>query len=193
MADVIVERIWDRAHTGEELQTIYRNAGWCFQAHGVRSRVHILASDGLRGCCLLDAPDAEAVRMARRSFGVGDPERLWAATIHGPVRDVPGLFRRVARIGADAVAVLVERSFADPARIEDVWSSERQDAGCLDRGLDWGLDRDGVELLMRFVSRDRTRMLCLCEAPDMAAVERANTAMGLPFDRAWTASVHFDD
>ena len=184
MADVIVERIWDRAHTGEELQTIYRNAGWCFQAHGVRSLVHILASDGLRGCCLLDAPDAEAVRMARRSFGVGDPERLWAATIHGPMRDVPGLSRRVARIGAGTVAVLVERSFSDPAGIEDVWSVERRDAGCLEQG--------GVELLMRFVARDRTRMLCLCQAPNVAAVEHANTVMGLPFDRAWTASVHFD-
>lgn len=184
MTDVIVERIWDRTHTGEELQAIYRNAGWCFEAHGVRSLVHILAADGLRGCCLLDAPDAEAVRIARRRLGVGDPERLWAATTHGPVRDAPGLSRRVAEIGDGALTVLVERSFGDPVRLEGVAAAERRGAGCL--------DRNGVELLIRFVSTDRRRMLCLCKAPGVAAVVRANAAMGLPFDRAWSASVHFD-
>lgn len=184
MSVVIVERVWTRAYTGEELQTIYRNADWCFRVHGVRSRVHILASDGLHACCLMDAPDAEAVRTARRNLGVPEPERLWAARVHGPIRDVPGLSRRMAETGDDA-AVLVERSFTGPVRLDDVWSAEKSGAG--------SLRRNGVELLMRMVSHDGRRMLCLCKAPDAAAVGRANTEIGLPFDRAWTASVHFDE
>lgn len=185
MSVVIVERIWERKHTGEELLAIYRNASWCFRAHGVRSRAHILATDGLRGCCVLEAPDTEAVRTARRNLGVADPERLWAATVHGPVRTVRDLSRRTADTGPDAVLVLVERSFGDPIPHDDA------------RGIDeWGLGglgRDRIELLMRFLARDRRRMVCLFEAPDVDSVGRANTAMGLPFDRAWAATAHFDD
>lgn len=184
MSVVIVERIWDQKHTGEELLAIYRGTSWCFRAHGVRSRVHILAEDGLRGWCLLDAPDAEAVRTTRRHLGVPEAERLWPATVLGPVRDVPGLSRRIAEIGDGAATVLVERSFAAPVRLDDLGEVERRGVGCL--------DRNGVALLMRLVSQDGRRMLCLCEAPDAAAVHSANAELGLPFDQAWNATIHFD-
>ncbi|HYG86026.1 MAG TPA: nickel-binding protein [Azospirillum sp.] len=185
MSVVIVERVWDRRHTGEELLAIYRNTSWCFQAHGVRSRVHVLATDGFRGCCMLDAPDAEAVRTARRNLGVPEPERLWPATVHGPVRTAHDLSRRTADIRPGAVLVLVERSFDDPFSLDEVrWIEQR--------GLEF-LDRSGVELLIRFLARDQRRMVCLFEAPDEDSVRRASTEVGLPFDRTWTATVHFDD
>ncbi|HEY0833240.1 MAG TPA: nickel-binding protein [Azospirillum sp.] len=183
MSVVIVERIWERRHTGEELLTIYRNTSWCFGAHGVRSRVHILATDGFRGCCMLDAPDVEAVRMARRSLGVSDPERLWAATVHGPLRTVDDLSRRAAVTAPGAALVLVERSFGEPVRLGEGESE----------GGPVCQDRNGVELLTCFFSFDRRRMVCLFQAADVDSVCRASTRMGLPFDRAWAATVHFDD
>ncbi|HYH17918.1 MAG TPA: nickel-binding protein [Azospirillum sp.] len=179
MSVVIVERIWERRHTGEELLAIYRNTSWCFRAHGVRPRVHILATDGFRGCCMLDAPDVEAVRTARRSLGVSDPERLWAATVHGPLRTVDDLSRCVP----GATLVLVERSFGDPAYLEE----DESENGPVCQ------TRKGVELLTCFFSFDRRRMVCLFQAADVNSVCRASTEMGLPFDRAWAATVHFDN
>jgi len=183
MSVVIVERVWERAYTADELLTIYRDTGWCFGAHGVRPLVHILAANGMRGCCLMEAPDAEAVRTARWSLGVRDPEHLWSATLHGPCRTVADLRRRAIDVGATAMLVLVECSFAAPAEPDVV-----------DAAVAAELSRRGAAVLTRLVSRDRRRMLCLVAAPDVdSVVDWATGGAGLPVDRAWAASVHFDD
>ncbi len=73
--------------------------------------------------------------------------------------------------------VLVERSFDGPVAFEDIQALE-------DRGA-WCLDAHGVAFVRTWFSTDRTRMLCLYDAPDAEAVRAAQATIGMPFDRVW--------
>jgi hypothetical protein len=78
--------------------------------------------------------------------------------------------------------VVVERTFTEPVRFEDVQALE-------DRGA-WCLDAHRVRFLKTYFSADRRRMICVYEAPDAESVRLAQTKAEMPFDRVWTASVH---
>jgi hypothetical protein len=78
--------------------------------------------------------------------------------------------------------VVVERSFAEPVRIEDLQRSED--------GAAWCLEAHGVRFLRSYFSQDRCRMICLYEAPDAEAVRIVQEKAGLPYERTWPASVH---
>jgi hypothetical protein len=52
----------------------------------------------------------------------------------------------------------------------------------------WCLEQNRVRYLQGYFSSDRTRMICIYEAPDAESVRRINLQSGLPFDRIWTAS-----
>ena len=77
--------------------------------------------------------------------------------------------------------VLVERSFEQPVRLED--SQKLEDDGS------WCLEAHGVRFLKAFLSRDRTRMLCMYEAADAEAVRMAEQQAKVPFDCAWTCQI----
>lgn len=79
------------------------------------------------------------------------------------------------------VQVVVERSFPEPVRFEDVQAKEDASA--------WCLEAHGVRFLRTFFSADRRRMICVYEAPDAESVRLANREAGLPFDAVWTASI----
>lgn len=182
MSIVVIERVWDRAYTAEELQAIYRDTSWCFSAHGVRSRVHMLAADGRRGCCMLDAPDAEAVRTARRKLGVVDAERLWPADVADSEREVTDLSRRSTALDPGTALLLFERAFQQrPAAAE---------LKAMEEGTATRLASEGGSLLARLFARDGRRMICLFAAPNLDAAHRANA--DLPYERAWPATIHFD-
>jgi len=74
--------------------------------------------------------------------------------------------------------VVVERAFPTPVTFVQVQHAEERSAGCL--------DAHGVRFQRTYLSHDGLRMVCLYEAPDAEAVRRAQTAAGLPFERAWT-------
>ncbi|MBZ0252844.1 MAG: DUF4242 domain-containing protein [Candidatus Methylomirabilis sp.] len=80
------------------------------------------------------------------------------------------------------VQVVVERTFPEPVRFEEVQA--REDAAA------WCLEAHGVRFLRTFFSADRTRMICVYEAPDAESVRLANRTAGLPFDAAWAASAY---
>jgi hypothetical protein len=74
--------------------------------------------------------------------------------------------------------VIVERSFREPVQFEAVQAQE--DAGA------WCLDLHRVHFLRTYFSADRSRMICLYEAPDAEAVRRAQKQIAMPLDAVWT-------
>jgi hypothetical protein len=74
--------------------------------------------------------------------------------------------------------VMVERSFSESVDVEALQAQE-------DAGL-WCLEAHGVRFLRTYVSSDRTRLLCLYEAPDAESVRIAQRTIGMPFDRIWS-------
>ncbi|HSK40758.1 MAG TPA: nickel-binding protein [Arenibaculum sp.] len=180
MSVVIVEQAFAQTISGEDLLAQDAKLRWCMDIYGVRPMIHCVSTDGLRVCCVLVAPDAEAVRSAGRRSGAVPPDRIWPATIHGPVSDVAEVARRSTR--TERTLAIVERSFAQPVRFDDVQSVE-------DRGA-WCLGLNGVGFLASWFALDRQRMICVYEAPDVEAVRKTNTRLGLPFDRAWGARVY---
>ncbi len=51
------------------------------------------------------------------------------------------------------------------------------------------LDINGVTHLQSLVSPDRTRFICLFDAPDAATVRRAIDSAGVTYQKIWTADV----
>jgi hypothetical protein len=84
--------------------------------------------------------------------------------------------------GRGVETIVVERTFSEPVRFEEIQSLE-------DRGA-WCLEMHGVRFLKTYFSADRRRMLCVYEAPDAESVRLAQTKAKMPFDRVWTASVY---
>ena len=81
--------------------------------------------------------------------------------------------------------VMVERSFAEPAVLDDVQAIE--DAAA------WCLETNRVTFLHTYFSLDRRRMLCLYAGPDAEAVRRAQATAKMPFDRVWAARLYLPD
>lgn len=77
--------------------------------------------------------------------------------------------------------VVVERTFPEPVEFADVQAQEDAHA--------WCLEAHNVRFLCTYFSRDRTRMICVYEAPDAESVRQAQTKADMPFDRIWSATV----
>ena len=77
--------------------------------------------------------------------------------------------------------VLVEQVFETPMS-EDAY-------GKLARRLDPCLELRDAIWCRSYVSADRKRAVCEFEAPDAEAVREALRTAGVPFERAWTATV----
>lgn len=75
--------------------------------------------------------------------------------------------------------VVVERSFSEPQIFSELQAVENAHG--------WCLEMHGVTFDRSYFSLDRTRMICLYQAPDAEAVRRAQRQAGLPVDRAWAA------
>ena len=75
--------------------------------------------------------------------------------------------------------VVVERRLSEPRAVSEFTQRERCNAACFE------LHR--VRPVRRYFSKDRTRLICIYEAPDAEAVRQANRTAGLPFDCVWTA------
>lgn len=74
--------------------------------------------------------------------------------------------------------VIVERSFGSTAEGEAAFQG---DTSCFDLYQ--------VKFLRSYMSPDMKRVICLFEAPDAESVRVANRQAGVPFERAWTASL----
>lgn len=78
--------------------------------------------------------------------------------------------------------IVVERIFPQPVDIEALRIAARDDDGCL--------ARHDAQYLYGYLAPDRRRMICVFEAPDAESVRIANRQSGMPFECAYTATVH---
>jgi hypothetical protein len=166
MSDVIVERRWQEPLVKADVARMFAEGEDCLGIHRVDWKGSLLSQDGRDLVCSFFAPDAESVRLAFRQTG-STAKRLYACSVH----DATGT-SRADRLRAN---VLVSRSFDAPAVFEDIQALEDSGQGCL--------DRHRVRFMRSYFSSDRTRMLCLYEAPDAESVRIAQREAGLPVER----------
>lgn len=161
--DMILERHLDPPLTVSDVHARVRESDWCYALHKVAWRASFLAADGRTMICWFAAPDLESTRNALRSSGA-DASRLWLGTVHRAAEPV-------------VPNVLVERTFEEPVAFEDLQARE-QAAG-------WCLRTHRVRFAQSFLSADRTRMLCLYQAPDAESVRLAQREAAMPVDAVW--------
>lgn len=161
--DMILERRFDTPLTLADIRMRVGESAWCYALHKVTWRASFLAQDGRTMVCWFAAPDLESTRNALRQSG-SDASRLWIGTVH---------------MATDPVVpnVLVERTFDQPLAFEDVQSNER--------AASWRLPLHRVRFAQSFFSADRTRELCLYQAPDAESVRLAQREAAMPMDDVW--------
>ena len=171
MEHVVVERAPDTRITLEDAVAAYEEGKWCLDLYRVTLLRSFVSRSGNRMACVYTAPDAESVRNTTQdpTFPVTG---VWRSTLHGPGHrpQQPDLER-----------VVVTRSFPEPPDFDEVQA--REDA------VGWCLDMHNVTFVETFFSLDRTRMLCLYDAPDAEAVRHANRESGIPFDDIWSCDL----
>ncbi len=168
MEDVFVERVLPEPLTEETVRKMLSAGAACMDLHGVDWRESLLAADGRRMLCRMQAPDAESVRLALRQARAAF-DLAWSGSVH--VADPP---RGEPRAGAN---VVVERSFREPVSLEAVRALGKAGTRCL--------EMHAVTFLRTFFSRDRRRMVCLYRAPDTESVRHVQRQAGMGFDRVW--------
>ena len=100
-------------------------------------------------------------------------QRFYSKNRPGTVHDAPGP-------DAPPVAqanVLVERSWDQPVTMAEIQAIE--DAGS------WCLETHRVKFVRTFFATDRTRMVCLYQAPDAESVRLAQRQAMMPVDSVW--------
>jgi hypothetical protein len=163
MTDIFLERTFDTPLTADEVHGSSVRGSWCFELHNVKWRSSYLSASGTEMVCWFIAADAESVRLALRTLN-SDIRRLWTGTVHeGPEGGEPN--------------IVVQRSFAEPIRLEEIQAQE--DAA------EWCLRTHRVRFSRTFFSLDRTRMICFYEAPDSESVRLAQREARMPFDKVW--------
>jgi hypothetical protein len=169
MSTIVMERRREQPITAGDVLAQAESARWCRDIYRVGHTLSLLALDGRWVVCMLEAPDAEAVRSVLDR--VGDvAERIWSASEHGG----SGL------LAAEQV-VVVEREFDAATDFDAVQARESAAA--------WCLEAHRVTYLRTYFAADRRRMLCVYAAPDAESVRRAQEQAGLPVSSVWPAHV----
>ena len=168
MADVFMERHFDRPVSVADLLVQFASASTCFDVHRISWQASLLSTDGQHSVCHFNAIDAETLRIAVRQVDttVGS---IWPGTVH--------LAAGVAAAEQASANVIVSRRFEEPVTLDSVQAIE--DAGA------WCLEAHNVRFLRTFFSRDRMRMICLYRAPDAESVRLAQRQAGMPVERVW--------
>jgi len=171
MATVVVERSFPEPAVLEDVQALEDAVAWCLEQHGVTFLRTYFARDRTRMVCLYEAPDAEAVRHTQKTGGLPF-DRIWAARA----------FDAVPRGEARGEHVIVERTFPMVLGPPEMEAFVYGDPGCAD------LYR--VQLVRSMLGPDGQRVVCYYRGPDAESVRRVSETEGIPFDRAWTATLH---
>jgi hypothetical protein len=170
MSTVVVERAFPEPVTFADIQATEDRGARCLEAHGVRFTRTFFSRDRRRMVCLYEAKDAESVRLAQEKAGLPF-ERAWTARV-------------VRHAGAepDGDAVVLERTLPQPMDEAAIREAAARGEGCLEQ---WG-----CRAVWSFLSTDGRRCLCVFGAPDAESVRQAQRRTGMPYERAWPATVH---
>jgi Nickel responsive protein SCO4226-like len=170
MSVVLVERSFAEPVRFEALQALEDRAAGCFEAYDVRFLRSYFSRDRRRMICLYEAVDADVVRHVQERAKLPF-ERVWTASV-----------LRHAGVDAEGEAVLVERTFDRQLGESALRDTAVRSAGCC--------EARGCRVVTTYLSADGRRATCVFEAPDAESVREAQQRAGLPFDRAWTATIH---
>lgn len=171
METIIVERWFETPAVMDEVQAAERAVAWCREQYRVTYRHTYLSLDRQTMICVYTAPDADSVRRTQEAAGV-PILRAWSAELvidNGSPVARPGL-----------ATVLVERPLPQPMPREAVIQMFDRGGHCL--------DRHRARSLQSYQSLDRTRVLCVFEAPDAESVRIASRQMMAPFERAYSVT-----
>jgi len=164
MYQLFLERTFAQPLTRDDIIGLVRESSWCFEMYRVDWHGSLLSSDGRSLMCRFGAADAESVRRALKR-AEANMTRLWPGSVHeAPETVEPN--------------VLVERSFSEPASLNELQAAEDSHQ--------WCLDTRNVKFVRTYFSSDNRRMLCLYQAPDAESVREAQREAGLPLDRVWS-------
>lgn len=170
MMDMFLERRFDDAPMTEAIVVeLGAFAESCLNQYQVDWLESLLARDGRRMICRFRSPDAKTTRAALRQAGAAI-DVLWPGTVY-----------RAARPAADDPAmtsVVVTRAFDEPVSLDALQAREDAAAHCL--------ENHRVRYLRTFFSGDRTRMICVYQAPDAESVRLAQLQAGMPVDQVWS-------
>src|SRR5512145_2899613 len=167
MTNMFLERTFDEAFTRDDVLEVGRESASCLDLHRVRWHGSFLAGNGHTMICRFSAADMESARLALRDPDV-DLSRFWSGTVHKSGK--PG-----------APNVVVERSFAAPARFEDI--------AAIGLGKPWCWETHRVTHTHSFFSLDGKRMLCFYDAPDAEAVRVAQREAAMPASAVWAGEL----
>jgi hypothetical protein len=162
-ANLFLERTFDEPLTPEDVLEGGRESASCFDLYRVSWHGSFLSQDGRTLVCQFSAADLESARLALRGPDV-DLSRFWAGTVHRSA-------------GAATPNVVVERSFENPVRFEDI--------AAIGLAKPWCFETHGVQHTHSFFSRDGKRMLCFYAAPDAEAVRKAQREAAMPAAAVW--------
>lgn len=168
MTDAILERNFDPPMTTAGFLEDVARSATCFEIHRVDWQNSMLANDGSKTICWFRGLDMESMRIAMRKEQM-DMRLLWSGSIH----DAPG----ADESDFASANVVVERSFDESVRLEDIQAIEDAGAGCL--------EMRNVKFVRTFFSNDRKRMICLYKAPDAESVRQAQREAKVPFNAVW--------
>ena len=168
MADICVERHWDKALSDVDLHATLQSAGACLDIHRVNWHGSRLSADGHELFCHFSAADAESVRIALNQAGSprGD---VWVGSVH----DAPG----ISNDKVTKANVLVGCKFEEPVTLEEIEAADRSGASCL--------VAHRVQRMRTYLSADRKRMISLYRAPDVESVRLALRAASIPLNSVW--------
>jgi hypothetical protein len=169
MSIVVVERSF--AEPVEFDGKLPRELVECMGRHRVRATYSLLSRDRRHLVCVHDAPDADSVRATQDENGL-PYDRLWSAHALALPPAVPDPRYEV---------VVVQREMPAPITRELGELAASDPDGCR--------RRNRCTLLVSLLSLDGRYLLCRYNAPDAESVRNANTQAGLPFTRAWVATV----
>lgn len=168
MSLVIVETAVEQPLSDEYLHDADQRIIPCLHARNIMWRYSLLSIDRCRMICMFDAPDAESVRDSYRRAGLFS-RPTWTGDL---------IKLEVAQRQRDlAVRYVMEGTY--PASSDTNWSeiSSKLHA-CAEHNFEW---------LQAYLSRDRTRIICELNAPDIESVREAQRYVGLHFDQIWVA------
>jgi len=163
MENVIVQRKFVPLMEEKDFYAMAEDAMGCLDLYRAQWQESFLAEDGSCLVCRFQAPDSESIRMMSRGDGAVE-KRVWAGSVHDTEDD--GL-----------ATVVVERSFNEPASMDELQSREDAAASCLE------LHR--VSFIRSIFSADKKKMVCLYRAPDAESVRLAQEQADMPVDRVW--------
>jgi hypothetical protein len=174
METIVVERAFDPPRSLDEieaLKALEEQVAWCLEQYRVKFLHTYVSLDGGTMVCFYAAPDAESVRRTQDQAGL-PVLRAWPADL-------------VIDTGADAArpglaTVIIESALPAPTPRDEVIAMFSSGGGCYD------LHR--ARVLRSYQSLDRTRLLCVLEAPDAESVRIAGRSQ--PAGRTYGVTFH---